>query len=129
MKNPHISSLGLAVLTGISLVSPAFAVVNMSWTSIGDAGNAPDTTGYGSVDHAYNIEWNDAVISGSSRGQHGGSWYDFDYGLASSDSGIYFVDPSLENFVVGFRVASVPEPTSVFLAIFGSGVMLTRRKR
>ena len=38
-------------------------------------------------------------------------------------------DPSVGDFGLGFRVASVPEPTSVFLAIFGSGVMLTRRKR
>ena len=60
MKNPLISSVGLAVLAGISLVTPAFAVVSMSWTSIGNAGNAADTTGYGAVGYgavgyAYNI--------------------------------------------------------------------------
>ena len=55
MKHPVTSTLKLAVLAGISFVNPAMAVVNMSWTSIGNAGNAADTTGYGSVDHAYNI--------------------------------------------------------------------------
>ena len=34
---------------------PASAVVNISWTTIGNPGNAADTTGYGSVSYAYNI--------------------------------------------------------------------------
>ena len=56
MKHPITSTIGLALLAGISLVSPAFAVVSMSWTSIGNVNNAADpSTGYGSVDHAYNI--------------------------------------------------------------------------
>ena len=310
MKHPITSPLGLALLAGISLVSPAFAVVNMSWTSIGNVNNAADpSTGYGAVGYAYNIgtyevtnaqyvdflnakgasntngifngtmgtagaygsnitqtgvsgsyqysvsstyanmpvvgvtwfdaarfsnwlgngqgsgsmetgaytlagamsgiitanagasvyipsenewykaayynganstyslypnglntittadanyngvlggatdvgygkasssgtfgqggnawEWNDAVISGSSRGLRGGSWdnayfgYGGVYDLASSyryGGGA----PSGEFYSIGFRVASVPEPTTVFLAIFGSGVMLIRRKR
>jgi len=41
-KNSLVSSLGLAVLAGITLISPASAVVSMSWTSIGNAGNAAD---------------------------------------------------------------------------------------
>jgi len=56
MKLHLILSLGLAVLVGITLVTPASAVVSMSWTSIGNAGNAADpSSGYGAVDHAYNI--------------------------------------------------------------------------
>ena len=56
MQHPITSPLGLALLAGISLVSPAFAVVNMSWTSIGNAGNAADpSTGYGQVNYGYNI--------------------------------------------------------------------------
>ena len=55
MQQRVISSLGLAVLAGFSLVSPALAVT-MSWTSIGNANNVADpSTGYGSVNHAYNI--------------------------------------------------------------------------
>ena len=56
MKQSITSTFGLAALASISLVTPAFAVVSMSWTSIGNVNNAADpSTGYGSVDHAYNI--------------------------------------------------------------------------
>lgn len=54
MKQRILSSLGLAVLAGVSLVTPAMAVVNINWTSIGNANNLADpSTGYGAVDHAY----------------------------------------------------------------------------
>jgi len=56
MKHFNPSTLGLAALAGIALVSSAIADVNMSWTSIGNVGNAADpSTGYGSVNHAYKI--------------------------------------------------------------------------
>ena len=302
MKQSITSTFGLAILAGISLVSPAFAVVNMSWTSIGNVNNAADpSTGYGSVDHAYNIgtydvtnaqyvdflnakgasnsngiyngtmgtagaygsnitqsgssgsytysvsstyanhpvvgvtwfdaarfsnwlgngqgsgsmetgaytlngatsgiinvnpgaavyipsenewykaayynganstyslypngqntttqadanywpssgivdvgygkasssgtfgqggnawEWNDAVISGSTRGLRGASWY---YGGGNPVSSYrYYNGPSDEDGSIGFRVASVPEPTAVMLTILASGVLVTRRKR
>jgi len=75
-------------------------------------------------------EWNDAVISGSSRGLRGGSWNGsvlLDYALASSYRSN--LDPSLESGNMGFRVASVPEPTTGLLALLASGVWLIRRKR
>lgn len=50
------SNLGLAVLAGITLASTASAAVNMSWTIIGNPGNAADLlTGYGAVGHAHKI--------------------------------------------------------------------------
>ena len=56
MKHPITSSLGLAVLAGVTLVTPALAVVNIAWVPVGNAGNAADpSTGYGSVASAYNI--------------------------------------------------------------------------
>ena len=54
MKFPG-SSLTLAALAGISLVTPAFAVVSIDYVSVGNAGNAADTTGYGAVTYAYQI--------------------------------------------------------------------------
>ncbi|MBJ7285986.1 MAG: PEP-CTERM sorting domain-containing protein, partial [Akkermansiaceae bacterium] len=36
---------------------------------------------------------------------------------------------TLENSLLGFRVASVPEPTSLLLTMLASGMMLIRRKR
>jgi formylglycine-generating enzyme required for sulfatase activity len=56
MNHPVTPALGLAVLAGFSLVSPAFAVVSMEYVRIGNVGNAADSpTGYGSVAHVYNI--------------------------------------------------------------------------
>jgi formylglycine-generating enzyme len=82
---------------------------------------------YGTNDQGGNVfERNDAVISGVLGGLSGGCWL-FNGGLASSpriNNG-----PSDENYVVGFRVASVPEPTCLVLTLLASGVMLTRRKR
>ena len=83
---------------------------------------------YGTNDQGGNVyEWNDAVVSGSSRGRRGGSWNDHVGGLPSSYRGS--LDPSLDNDDVGFRVASVPEPSCVVLTLLASGMLVTRRKR
>ena len=58
MNTTYVPSLGLAVLAGISLITPTFATVNIDWVGVGNAGNATDTaTGslYGAVSYAYNI--------------------------------------------------------------------------
>ena len=103
------------------------ADANYSSSGVVDVGygKASSSGTFGQGGNAW--EWNDAVMYGSSRVLRGGSWGSDVYNLASSvrDYG----GPSVEGSNIGFRVASVPEPTSVFLAIFGSGVMLIRRKR
>jgi formylglycine-generating enzyme required for sulfatase activity len=82
----------------------------------------------GTADMNGNVgEWNDAVISGSSRGRRGGSWGNFVNYLASSDR--YDGDPSSEGTYIGFRVASGPEPSALFLTMLAGSVMLIRRKR
>ena len=84
---------------------------------------------YGTSDQGGNArEWNDAV-TGSSRGQRGGSWKHVESNLRSS--GRNTNDPTLENDVGGFRVASsVPEPTTAVLMVIGGGAYLfVRRKR
>lgn len=106
MKNTIITTLGLALLASISLVSPAKAVVNITWTSIGNPGNAADTTGYGAVSYAYNIGTYDVTnaqyvaflnaagasnaygIYNSTMGNTGGTWT---YGniIQSGSSGSY----------------------------------------
>jgi formylglycine-generating enzyme required for sulfatase activity len=98
-------------------------------TDVGSYGGDPSS--YGTFDQGGNVwEWNDRVYSGSSgllRGQRGGSWYNLIGPLVSSN-GFYSV-PSQETFDLGFRVASIPEPTSLFLTILASGMMLIRRNR
>ena len=85
---------------------------------------------YGTNDQAGNVwEWNDAVI-GSVRGLRGGSWGGNDdhafFLPASYRTGL---SPSDELNTVGFRVASVPEPSAMLLTMIAAGVSLTRRRR
>jgi hypothetical protein len=74
-------------------------------------------------------QWNEALIGGD-RGLRGGSFSSLDSSYLSS-SGQDELDPALELFFLGFRVASVPtpEPGTGVLAIIGCGVILWWRKR
>ena len=65
--------------------------------------------------------------SGSSRGLRGGSWNIDESSLRASLR--YDGVPAFGLNSVGFRVASVPEPTSLVLTMLASGVMLLRRRR
>lgn len=58
MKLPTTSTVSLAALASIALVTPAFAVINIDYVPVGHAGNAADPeTGslYGAVAYAYQI--------------------------------------------------------------------------
>jgi len=77
---------------------------------------------YGTYDQAGNVwNWSDASISGSHRGLRGGSWNDDSGGLRSSYRGDDI--PTNENYLIGFRVATVPEPSSIMLIGLG-GILL-----
>ena len=82
---------------------------------------------YGTFDQGGNVhEWNDAVISGV-RGLRGGSWLSGEDGLRASfrDSGV----PTYGDDYIGFRVATVPEPSVAVSLIFAGALLLSRRKR
>jgi formylglycine-generating enzyme required for sulfatase activity len=100
-----------------------------SWgVTDGGAYGMNSDSAYGTNDQAGNVrEWNDAVISGSSRGLRGGSLSSSEVNLRASGRGN--VDPSGEFNNIGFRVASVPEPTSLVLTMLAGSAMLIRRKR
>jgi formylglycine-generating enzyme required for sulfatase activity len=99
-----------------------------STTDIGTYGG--DASSYGTFDQGGNVwEWNDAVISGSSRGLRGGAWNAFNSALNLIPSASLNDPPSLINYDYGFRVASVPEPSAMVLTMIASSMMLTRRKR
>jgi formylglycine-generating enzyme required for sulfatase activity len=60
---------------------------------------------YGTFDQGGNVwEWSDAVISSSFRGLRGGSWFNFEILLRSSNRDDNIPDNELNN--IGFRVAS-----------------------
>jgi formylglycine-generating enzyme required for sulfatase activity len=83
---------------------------------------------YGTFDQGGNVwEWNDAVISGSSRGVRGGSWSNNEDFLRAS--GRDLVDPAFEFSTIGFRVANVPEPTSAVSVLCGALMLLSKRRR
>jgi formylglycine-generating enzyme required for sulfatase activity len=62
MNHPIHSISGLAVLAGASLLTPVSAVVNIAYVSVGNAGNAKDSTGYGAVPYDYQIAKNETTI-------------------------------------------------------------------
>jgi formylglycine-generating enzyme required for sulfatase activity len=92
-----------------------------------------DPSSYGTFDQGGNVwEWNDAVIDGSWRGLRGGSWGgNTNYLFMRSSNRDALGDPSGEysSFLIGFRLASVPEPSSLVLSVLASSVVLLRRKR
>ena len=99
--------------------------LNSNVTTVGSAGA---NNYFGTADQGGNVwEWNDAVISGSSRGMRGGSFGNEEFDLRSSFRPGNV--PRNESSLLGFRVASVPEPTSLLLTMLAGGVMLARRKR
>jgi len=88
---------------------------------------AGDPSFYGSFDQGGNAyEWTDQIL-GLGLTVRGGSWGTFG-DLMKSDM-LQFILPTIEELDYGFRVASVPEPTSIVLTLLASGVMLIRRKR
>jgi formylglycine-generating enzyme required for sulfatase activity len=83
---------------------------------------------YGTYDQGGNVwEWNDTVIAGSFRGLRGGSWIYLDDGLRSSFRNNILV-PTDEADGIGFRVASVPEPSAALLMMLGGAAWLARRR-
>ena len=82
---------------------------------------------YGTFDQGGNVwEWNDTIV-GSSRGLRGGSCYYHEYNLRASNRSPNV--PTFENNNVGFRVATVPEPTSAVILSCGALMLLTMRRR
>ena len=91
---------------------------------------------YGTMGQGGNVyEWNESAFDGSNnspsenRAFRGGDWSDFEINLRSSLRGIDA--PTFEDFDIGFRVASVPEPSTyalLALALTAFGAHLLRRR-
>lgn len=82
---------------------------------------------YGTYDQAGNVwEWNEALTD-TSRVMRGGAWDGYEFYLRSSILSYY--PPAEESNFVGFRVASVPEPSAALLIMLGGAALLARRTR
>jgi len=96
-------------------------------TTVGSAGPLSQSF-YGTSDQGGNVfEWNETLTVGSERALRGGSWNADPLDLKS----FYRTSatPNYENTPIGFRVASVPEPSSAVLGIVGLVAVLLVRAR
>jgi formylglycine-generating enzyme required for sulfatase activity len=100
-----------------------------------DITNAGGLSQWGTVAQGGNaMEWNESAFDGSNdspsehRELRGGSWLDFGSGYLVA-SNRYGDAPTLEVNDEGFRVASVPEPSSGLLVLLGLSAVLRRRRK
>lgn len=98
-------------------------------TRVGEFENSESA--YGTFDQGGNVwEWNEAVFYGFGRGLRGGSFWGY-YGVAPLHAAFRIYNyPTIAYGDFGFRVAYVPEPSTLtVLAVIGLAASLTRRRR
>jgi formylglycine-generating enzyme required for sulfatase activity len=94
-------------------------------STVGSAG-AGSASFYGTFDQGGNVyEWNETVRD-LSRIIRGGNYFNPSIDLSASFR--FSVDPAAENSNLGFRVASIPEPSTMFLAGMSAMGLLMRRQ-
>jgi hypothetical protein len=111
------------------------AVYNQSVsTGPADITSAGGLSAYGTMGQAGNVwEWTETASDGSNntanenRDMRGSAWMNSALQLNADDRGSDI--PTVGLYVYGFRVASVPEPSTGLLVVLGlSGLLLRRRK-
>jgi formylglycine-generating enzyme required for sulfatase activity len=84
---------------------------------------------YGTFDQAGNVmEWTDSIMSPPYRFRRGGSYGQMDFSNAAST--VDALDPESSFNGLGFRLVTIPEPSTTLLLAFGlAGLALMRRGR
>jgi len=105
-------------------------------TGPADITQAGGLSPYGTAGQGGNVqEWEETDFdlvnnsSSSIRGIRGGLWSTGSSLLLSSFRSVNFVNPANGDFNVGFRVASIPEPSTLLLGAMASVGLLFRRRR
>ncbi len=96
-------------------------------TTVGSAGPL-SASYYGTYDQSGSVyEWNESLITGSNRGIRNGSFQEVSHRMRAYLRGA--TPTSAESQNIGFRVATVPEPSTGMLALAGCGLIWCCRKR
>lgn len=84
---------------------------------------------YGTFDQGGLVnQWNDGV-DGSLRELRDCNWHPSSGELNMQSKGRGGIDPAYEAETIGFRIATVPEPSVAGIFIFAGGLLLARRRR
>jgi formylglycine-generating enzyme required for sulfatase activity len=126
------SSVPTAVASGTNAGSAVYNSVAAVPAIVDSAGGLSP---YGTMGQGGNVrEWNESAADGSNntssegRALRGGYWLNPSTSLRSSSRSN--LGPSFEDSIVGFRVASVPEPsTYALLFMAGAGWLLWKRRK
>lgn len=116
---------------GTNVANYVFGPGDGSLTTVGSAGPLSESF-YGTSDQGGNLwEWNETMIFGGGvfRGLRGGAYFVFGVDGLQSGLRLSAVDPTLENDLIGFRVAFVPEPSTAVLGVVGCALVWALRKR
>jgi formylglycine-generating enzyme len=105
------------------------AIGSPYWRTTGGFFRLSDSP-YGTFDQGGNVwEWNEAVVDEGPgyvhRGLRGGSFISYNTYLRATDR--LYGSPTDEGAYIGFRVAEVPEPTTLGLLALGAAALLRRR--
>jgi formylglycine-generating enzyme required for sulfatase activity len=124
------SSVPTAVASGTNAGSAVYNSVAAVPAIVDSAGGLSP---YGTMGQGGNVfEWTESAFAGTNssssvaRAIRGGSWLGSEVSLRSSTRN--FNGPTGESNFIGFRVASVPEPSTAVLVLMAGGAWLLRKR-
>lgn len=124
------NNIPIAVASGTTAGTAVYDFVTSSPAAINNNGGLSAYGTRGQNGNAF--EWTESAstdpndVSSENRVFRGGAWTDSGLGLQSSTR--LSSDPAISNNTIGFRVASVPEPSAAIL-LPGSALMFSLRRR